>query len=152
MSISVNRDENKFRFIITLVHEIAHLKTYLEFRNRVNPHGEEWKNNYRFLFRFFGLDWMFQENEQTREIYNREIQNPRACSGIDLEHEKALSSFDNETASVFLDELAVGERFSFRKHTYQKLEERRTRVLCLNLANGKKYTINKASKVTLLEN
>ena len=46
LSISVNHDENSYRFLFTLIHEIAHLKTYLEYKNKVKPHGTEWKKQF----------------------------------------------------------------------------------------------------------
>ena len=41
--ITVNHNLNKYAFLITLVHEVAHLVTYNNHRHRVSPHGGEWK-------------------------------------------------------------------------------------------------------------
>src|SRR5678816_2471588 len=41
--ISVNGNLNKFSFLITLLHELAHLLTFEEFGNKVPSHGREWK-------------------------------------------------------------------------------------------------------------
>ena len=64
-TITVNEDLNQYSFLITYLHEIAHLVTGLEFdppvwrtgetayqvygRRRVAPHGEEWKKNFKKL-------------------------------------------------------------------------------------------------------
>src|SRR6476661_3006044 len=45
--ISINGTLNKYAFLITLVHELAHLVTFLQFGNRVLAHGKEWKKIYR---------------------------------------------------------------------------------------------------------
>ena len=37
--ISVNGDLNPYSFLITTLHEIAHLLTFVRFGNRVQPHG-----------------------------------------------------------------------------------------------------------------
>ena len=37
--ISVNGSLNKYAFLITLLHEIAHLVTFIHFGNRVASHG-----------------------------------------------------------------------------------------------------------------
>jgi hypothetical protein len=47
--ISVNGNLNKYEFLITLLHELAHLLTYEQYKNRVEPHGKEWKNHYSTL-------------------------------------------------------------------------------------------------------
>ena len=47
--ITINGDLNPYSFLITTLHEFAHLHTYQQYGNRVNPHGEEWKANFRKL-------------------------------------------------------------------------------------------------------
>src|SRR6476619_3007042 len=44
--ISINGNLNKFSFLITLLHELAHLFTYEKYGNRVYAHGQEWKNEF----------------------------------------------------------------------------------------------------------
>src|SRR6185295_15910601 len=40
--ISVNGDLNPYAFLITLVHEMAHLTSWERYRNTVSSHGKEW--------------------------------------------------------------------------------------------------------------
>jgi len=51
--ITVNHDLNPYSFLITTVHEFAHLKTYQEHKNKVKPHGNEWKENFKMLMEPF---------------------------------------------------------------------------------------------------
>src|SRR6201996_790586 len=51
--ISVNGNLNKFSFLITLIHELAHLVTFMEFGNGVQSHGKEWKKIYRKMLEDF---------------------------------------------------------------------------------------------------
>src|ERR671921_814126 len=41
--ISVNGNLNRYAFLITLIHELAHLVTFMKFGNEVSSHGREWK-------------------------------------------------------------------------------------------------------------
>src|ERR1700750_981029 len=41
--ISVNGNLNPFSFLITLLHELAHLLTFEKWGNKVASHGKEWK-------------------------------------------------------------------------------------------------------------
>ena len=51
--ISVNGNLNKYSFLITLLHELAHLVTFEQHGNRVLAHGREWKTIYGvFLHQF----------------------------------------------------------------------------------------------------
>ena len=60
--ISVNHDLNKYQFLLTLVHELAHLKTFEAFKNRVKPHGKEWKANFRDLMQPFLNEDVFPDD------------------------------------------------------------------------------------------
>ena len=51
--ISVNGNLNPYSFLITLIHELAHLVTFMEFGNRVQSHGKEWKKIYRKILEEF---------------------------------------------------------------------------------------------------
>ena len=42
--ISINGTLNKYSFLITLLHEIAHLITFVHHQHKVSPHGKEWKS------------------------------------------------------------------------------------------------------------
>lgn len=41
--ISVNGNLNPYAFLVTLLHELAHLLTFEQYGNRVQAHGKEWK-------------------------------------------------------------------------------------------------------------
>ena len=51
--ISVNGNLNAYSFLITLLHELAHLLTFEQFNNKVQPHGPEWKLTYSKLLEYF---------------------------------------------------------------------------------------------------
>ena len=39
----MNNNLNKYSFLITITHEIAHMMIWEKHQNKVDPHGEEWK-------------------------------------------------------------------------------------------------------------
>ena len=45
--ISVNASLNPYSFLITLLHEIAHMLVFIRFKNTVSPHGKEWKAQFQ---------------------------------------------------------------------------------------------------------
>ena len=56
--ISVNGNLNSYSFLITLIHELAHLVTFMEWGNGVNSHGKEWKAVYRKMLEEFKEDYL----------------------------------------------------------------------------------------------
>ena len=90
----------------------------------------------------------FGKDEAVFKVVAYELENPKACSGVNVTLEKAFSLYD-EMEGLYLEEVQEGQLFNFREQVYQKLETRRSRVLCLNVANNRKYTINKAALVRL---
>src|SRR5690554_4127969 len=47
--ITVNASLNKYRFLITLVHEVAHLEAFINYSHFIKPHGMEWKRTFQLL-------------------------------------------------------------------------------------------------------
>jgi hypothetical protein len=146
--ISINDEGNQFRFLLTLVHEVAHLKTFIEFGRNAKPHGNAWKANMRLLFNLWELEEEFSECPTLLEAILSEKNNPKACSGVDYALEKALMSFDLEQFNL-LQDIELNEVFMFNNKRFRKLKNRRTRALCLNLHNGKQYTLSLAAGVEL---
>src|SRR5450432_2252145 len=51
--ISVNENLNPYSFLITTVHEIAHLTTFENYHHTVSSHGSEWKKAFNNLMNEF---------------------------------------------------------------------------------------------------
>src|SRR4051812_26973172 len=63
--ISVNVNLNPYSFLITLLHELAHLLVYVHFKNNVSPHGKEWKTQFRhILIPFIGKGFFPRDVEK----------------------------------------------------------------------------------------
>jgi SprT protein len=144
--ITVNRDVNSYRFLFTLIHEIAHLHTYVKYGKRVKPHGKEWKKTFADLMINWGVLELYANDKKLYAAVSEELKNPKACSGVGTELERALKQYDLSNG-VLLDELSLDTTFEFRGVHYIKLQKRRTRALCLRLDNNKRYTISLASEV-----
>src|SRR6478609_3967629 len=57
--ISVNGNLNKYAFLITLLHELAHLFTHEKYGHRVQAHGKEWKDEFGKILAKFLLKKLF---------------------------------------------------------------------------------------------
>lgn len=149
--ITVNGNLNKYSFLITTVHEFAHLKTYLEHKFRVSPHGKEWKDNFiQLMLPIIDLKVL------PADITNALIQsfvNVKASSCTDVKLHRVLKNYDDFNSNeILLEELSKNSTFVLGNQVFQKGNLRRTRYLCEEIGTQKKYLINALAIVKLAEN
>lgn len=137
--ISINANLNKYNFLITLLHELAHLLTFVHFGGKVAPHGQEWKTQFRhILIPFLGKKIFPADVEKALYAY---LHDPAASTCTDYNLYKTLYKYDKkEPGAVLVDNLGTGDRFMTQDgQVYEWREKIRTRVRCKNLTNGKMY-------------
>ncbi len=147
-AITVNADLNPFSFLVTYLHEVAHLITQVKYGSKVDPHGKEWKNEFIAVAKPMLNTQVFPAF--VLAALNKYFLNPKASSCSDHELQKALQWFDEGGDHLYLSDIQIGKLFEFNKRKFQKEEIRRTRILCKELATGKKYLISKMAKVSAL--
>lgn len=145
-TITVNHNLNKYAFLITLVHEIAHLVTYNQHRHNVNPHGKEWKVNFQQLMQPFLSTDIFPI--EVFAALRRYMQDPAASSCSDPHLLRTLKLHDEPSGTVFLDYLPQNAMFLYNgSRVFQKGEKQRTRFKCRELSTGLTYLFNALTEV-----
>jgi hypothetical protein len=137
--ISINANLNPYSFLITLLHEIAHMFTYVHFQHKAQPHGKEWKTQFRhILIPFIGKHFFPSEVEKALLAY---LHNPAASTCTDPLLYKALYKYDeHKPGHKLVDDLSINQFFEAEDgQVYQKLEKLRTRTRCRNIKSGKVY-------------
>lgn len=149
--ITINHNLNKYAFLITLVHEVAHLVTYNQHRNSVNPHGKEWKQNFQHLIQPFLTPEIFPL--EVFAALRKYMQNPAASSCSDVQLLRTLKLHDENTDTVFLEYLPHNAIFLFNgSRIFQKGEKIRKRFKCREISTGAIYLFNPLVEVELFEN
>ena len=90
--ISVNGNLNKYEFLITFLHELAHLLTYEQFKNKVEPHGKEWKFFYSKLLTEFVQLKIFPNDIVI--ALQKSILNPAATANGETDLLRVLRKYD----------------------------------------------------------
>ena len=143
--ISVNHDLNKYAFLITLVHEVAHLYNWIEFKQKIKPHGKEWKQQFKQLMLPF-----FQKNVFPKDIENAlasYLRNPAASSCSDRNLFQVLKKYDKHVVT-HLEDLPEGAIFRLNnQRVFKKHQKLRTRYRCMDLQNKRYYLINGLAEV-----
>jgi hypothetical protein len=147
--ITVNGNLNKYAFLITTLHELAHLHTYQKFGNRVLPHGSEWKNAFRAL-----LEPILVSKKLPDDIEKalwKSFTNTKASSCSDLNLSRVLKKYDKPSDQTSLEEIPVASHFSLNGRAFEKGLLRRSRYLCKELNSGKQYLIHALATVQLIK-
>lgn len=147
--ITINNNLSKEQFLITLVHEIAHLKTFIQYKNTVLPHGIEWKQNFQHLMLPFLNNTVFPDT--ILPLLAKHLINPKATTDSDPNLSLALNNKEKPSDKKFIFELKHGDVFQIDQATYQLKHKRRTRYLCLHLKSKKEYLIHQNAQVTPIE-
>lgn len=144
--ITVNNNLNKYQFLLTLIHEIAHHVTHQKF-GRVQAHGKEWKTVFQHLMLPF-----LQPDIYPKEILPhlaKYLKNPKASTDADVNLSLVLRGNKAESGKNFIFEIPFGCFFEFKNTIYKKGNKRRTRFECLNMTNKKVYLFNQNVEVIL---
>jgi SprT protein len=148
--ITINHNLNPYAFLITLVHEVAHLVTYNQHHDRVNPHGGEWKANFRELMQPFLTTDIFPL--EVFSALRRYLANPAASSCTDAQLFRTLRLHDNDTSRLLLEYLPAGSMFLFNGHRlFRKGAKIRTRFRCTEVHTGHVYLFNALAEVEPFE-
>lgn len=145
--ISINNDLNAYSFLVTYLHEVAHLVAFKKYGNRIMPHGVEWKKCFKEVAQPMLTDKVF--DERVLAVLNKYFSNPKASSCSDPTLYNILRKFDSSPA-LQLKDIKIGEDFQFNKRIFRKLEKKRTRSVCLEVKTGRKYAIAEIAEITPL--
>lgn len=149
--ISINYDLNPYAFLMTTVHEFAHLKTWQQYKDRVKPHGEEWKNNFKELVGpFLHLDIF--PNDVLKAIV-RYMENPAASSCTDVNLFRVLKTYDKPSIGrLTIDSILEGTKFYIKGgRLFQKGKKLRKRYICVELSTNKEYLFSPIAEVYPLQ-
>lgn len=149
--ISVNHNLNPYAFLITTVHEFAHLATWESHKGRVRPHGIEWKANFRELMRPFLQTDTFPAD--IRLALTAYMDNPAASSCTDLSLFRVLRRYDTTAGQVpTVEQLPPNAYFALTNgRVFQKREKIRKRYRCVEVKTQRIYLFSPIAEVVLLK-
>jgi hypothetical protein len=148
--ITINHNLNQYSFLITLVHEIAHLTTYNTHKDNVQPHGTEWKKDFAKLMAPFMNNDVFPID--ILYALRKYMQNPGASSCSDTTLLKTLKLYDDASnGTVFVEYLPKKSVFLYNDRLFEKGDKIRTRYRCIEMKTGHVYLFNALAEVAVFE-
>jgi hypothetical protein len=147
--ITVNSNLNQYRFLITLVHEVAHFEAYQNYGRYIKPHGKEWKRTFQYLMLPFLNPSVFP-NTLLPLLANHFI-NPKASSDTDASLTLALKQFDEPNNKTLVFQIPLGQTFKLHNNKVFKMGKKRVkRYECVEVKTGKLYLFNPNAEVELI--
>lgn len=148
--ISINGNLNKYAFLITLLHELAHLFTYEQFGHRVQAHGQEWKNEFSKILAKFLLQNIFPADIKKALLHT--LQNPAASSCGDEKLLRVLHNYDEKKEGIHLvEQLPDGALFEIKGgRIFKKGEKIRKRYKCVEVKTGRFYLFSAVYEVNVM--
>jgi ribosomal protein S17 len=148
--ISINSNLNEYRFLITLIHEIAHFEAFREYGKFIKPHGIEWKRTFQHLMLPFLNPEVFPAN--LLPLLASHFKNPKASSDTDANLALALKQYDEPNDKTFVFEVPFGQKFKLHnKRVFEMGKKRVKRFECIEVKTGKLYLFNPNAEVELLQ-
>jgi hypothetical protein len=146
--ISVNGNLNRYAFLYTLLHEIAHLLVFNKYGHKVASHGKEWKQAFgEVLFEFLKVD-VFPED--IRAAIEQSMLNPAASSCADAAIIRVFRNYDPKKDNCYLvEELEIDDYFFIKgQRIFKRGEQVRKRIKCLEVNTNKIYLFSPVMEVT----
>jgi len=148
--ITINASLNRYKFLITLVHEIAHLVAFEKYGKLIKPHGKEWKYSFQHLMLPFIRPEIFPSN--LLPLIARHFKNPKASSDTDANLALALKKYDPENNKNYIFELPPNSLFRlYNGKIFKKGKKKIKRYECLEIASGRVYLFNPNAEVEFLK-
>lgn len=145
--ISVNGNLNKYSFLITLLHELAHLLAHEKYGHRIQAHGKQWKQEYGSILNEFLPKKIFPPEIKSSLLVS--LRDPAATTCAEPQLMRALKKYDAEKEGYcFVEELPLGGLFKVNNGSVFKKGERiRKRFRCIELATKKIYLFSPVYEV-----
>lgn len=148
--ISINGNLNPYSFLITLIHELAHLLTYEQFGNRVASHGKEWKRTYAVLLSDFLTAEIFPDD--ILQALRNSLHDLPASSCSDDQLMRILRKHDPPVNGVVLvEEIPEGHLFEVPNGgVFKRGKKLRKRFQCEEVRTGRTYLFSPIYEVKQL--
>ncbi len=150
--ITVNANLNPYRFLMTLIHEIAHLVAFQKYGAVIKPHGKEWKGTFQLLMLPFLRPEVFPN--ALLPLLANHFRNPTASSDTDERLSIAMRAYDKgekDSDQCFIYEIPLGSHFkTYNGKIFKRGPLRVKRFECQEVSTGRIYTFKANAEVLLL--
>jgi hypothetical protein len=152
VQITVNADLSPPAFLLTYVHEMAHRLVYQQYTEQIKakptirkrppapkPHGPEWQQTFQQLMTPLLTEAVFPS--EILAPLRRYMSHPGATLSRHPELARLLRPVVNAGPLPVLGQLVEGQVFRLGKKSFVRGKQRRSRIVCEEVATGRRYAI-----------
>ncbi|HBS85075.1 MAG: hypothetical protein A2W91_07550 [Bacteroidetes bacterium GWF2_38_335] len=144
--ITVNGDINKFEFLFIFLHEMAHMNTWILYKNRVMPHGQEWKEEFVKILRE-AVNLKFFPEDVENAIIKGFLSKKGFTAKSDDVVKKLLRNY-SEKKSTTVEDVPENAIFVLKNgRQFKKLEKIKKRYRCQDVVTGRFYVVHPLAEV-----
>ncbi len=144
--ITLNATKNQYRFLMTFVHEIAHLMAFKKYGRRIKPHGIEWKIVFQHMMLPFLKPEVFPS--ELLPLLAHHLKNPKASSTTDSRLALAFRKYDPPSEAVPVMEIPQGGIFKmYNGRKFKRGDKRVKRIECVEISTGRLYLFQPNAEV-----
>lgn len=144
-NIRINNNLNRYSFLITLIHEMAHASIWIKYGRKVNPHGLEWKMEFKRMILPFLHPNYFPEDILSALAKHMIL--PKASTVRDVDLSTILRKYD-VLPSFTIDRIKDGDSFEIANGSqFQKICKLRKNYKCKEIKSGKLYRFSPLAEV-----
>ena len=150
--ITVNGSLSPYAFLLTFIHEVAHLVVHKEKGNVEKPHSQVWKDTFRRLMMSLPLSEIYPDDILVPLLSY--LKNPLSTADRHNSLSKALKSYDSYGNKIemmddmsYIENLSTGDEFIFREKRYTLGTKRRRLYLCILAGDGRQYLFSPLAQV-----
>jgi hypothetical protein len=148
--ITINRDLNPYTFLITFLHEIAHMQVWVKYKS--TGHGQAWKICFTDLIKQFLSLNVFPDD--IKYALEKHIQNIKSSDFLDIFLSKVLQKYDAKTIVthdlICLEDVPENAVFLYGDKKMEKQALMRKYYLCRDIKTRKTYRCHPLMKVSLI--
>jgi hypothetical protein len=148
--ITINYNLTKDQFLITLLHEFAHFQVWNKTGNMHNPHGDKWKYEFALLiYEYIDIECFNpQLTELLRSVFA--ISEKKVVFRKEKLHNYLITNASTEWD--YVKDLEPESEFMLKNgRQFRMIEKRRTRYLCKDLENNKRYLVHGLAEIIKTE-
>lgn len=144
-TISINHNLHPYQFLITVLHELAHMMVKEKYKKRLKPHGNEWNKEFVELsIPYLNAD-VFPED--VKKAFTLHLQKGYASTSVDVDLMTVLRNYEGKAFARTIQQLSEGAVFEYNGRVFKKGSLIRKRYKCLCLDNNRDYLFSPLAEI-----